>query len=203
MKMIRSVTAEAVLALLTFIPNFCLAQERHPVPPEEKIKEVELSLHELFKENYSLTGIAERRQFALKLFQQAELSGEDKPTKFVLLQEASRISAMALDIRTAFSAIDKLASEFEVDPCTVKSKLIESSVRAARAPSEFQECTRGYLSLIDSVVANDKFELLNGVLSAADGAARRTQDATLLSQARAKAAEVRLLRTEFESYNRA
>ena len=109
-------------------------------------------------------------------------SRNDAANKYVLLKVAKDVAAQAADVETAFSVVDVIAQEFEVDPIGSKADLLTVVAKQASLASEHAGVARRSLALIDQAVAGDNYDLALRLGKLALAEARRARGPQLVRQ---------------------
>lgn len=105
--------------------------ERLPVPSPEERQEAAARVKDIFREEYKAAEEAAAKVSLAKDLADQAVETKDAAAKFGLLYEARQLAIEAVDSRLALRLTERLTSQFEVSPWTLKadtmSKLTESA----------------------------------------------------------------------------
>ena len=103
----------------------------------------------------------------------------DKATKpeeqFVLLRLAAETACEAGDTSLMFQFVDRLGKQFELDPLTVKEKLLAKLAAEAKDTARIGSLMKGYSALIDQALADDRFDMAQELANAANSPVPETR----------------------------
>ena len=201
----KAVTSPAVAPVVTSpifpdtkaITSARAGEDKRPVPDADAQSAALKQVKDIFKEDYAKSKPEDRQALAKKLLAAAEQTKDDMTSRFVMCQEAADLAAKAGDARTALAALDLQAKNFSIDGLTLKAKALETASRmisTAESSKEFANCC---LEFADDAIMEDNFAAAGKAVSLADTAARNAKELALMTQAQAKANEIRVLQSEF------
>src|SRR6185295_14261130 len=111
--------------------------------------------------------------------------------------EASNAAIKASDAKLALSGVSELAKFFDVDEIALKADALSKIGATAATGSAHTTLVQNYLAIIDEAVASDSYEAAIRLVSAAEAAAKKAQDAQLTEQVKSRSKEVREAQTAF------
>jgi hypothetical protein len=140
-------------------------------------------------------------RLAQTLLQEAKDTADDAAGRYVLLQEAHKLAAEAGDVTVALQAAEELAGDFRIPAAELfqmKIKTLSTAANAMKAPPEaYQRVVDSALLLLEDTLAADDFKSSLALVAAADRAALKLRNVSLVSSIRKREAEVRALHKEF------
>jgi len=176
--------------------------KRAPVPDPAKQKEAEKAVRDLFKDQYALKGIAERRGFVRKLLEQASQNASDPVAQWVLYREARDVAVQCADVRAALESVELTARVFDVEPLAMKVQTLAASDKAARVPADFLELARAQDALVDDLVRVDQYDAAVRTASAAQANARKSNDPAFAAKMAVRSKDVGEAKTLFDGLKR-
>lgn len=179
--MLGSVSVQILLLLSSFVQ----ADSRLPVPSPADQKESEKLIREIFKDEYSKKGAADRQAFTRKLLTQARESKEEPVTRYVLLREARSMAADLGDSETALAAAAEIGKDYAVDGLTLRLATISTLAQGAKTPADLRAFSTLLLKLADEAVDADNLEVAEKSASAALQLASKSKDVSLVTRAQA------------------
>jgi hypothetical protein len=185
--------ANLTIALLA---HALAAGEKPAVPDKAALTEAEKTLRDVFKEDYAKRKPDELRGFGQRLLQLGIETNDNPALRYVALRDAMTFAAQGSDAATALKAVDQLAKVHDVDAPTLKYDALSKAGVAVNSPDVAKTLVSTYLTAIEEAVAADSYDAAVKLSSAAEGVARRTQDAALYSQVQKGTAEVRKMQSE-------
>ncbi|HLX62411.1 MAG TPA: hypothetical protein VKX17_14130, partial [Planctomycetota bacterium] len=168
-----------------------------PVPEAAKLKKAEQSIREINKDDFSKQTAEGRKALGQKLLQQAAEAKDDPAAQFVLLREASSAAAQGGDFDTALKAIDTLASTFDVDGLAMKADALAKAGAAITSPEAAKALAIAGLIAIDDAIAADNYPAAVKLLSAAESAARQSQNGSLVTRVQSRSKDAHALQIAF------
>ncbi|MCY3020615.1 MAG: formylglycine-generating enzyme family protein [Planctomycetota bacterium] len=172
------------------------AGDRAPVPERAAVAEAEKKIREIFKEDYAKASREDKAALANRLIQQAGDSKDDLAARYVLLREASTLAAQAGDPAIALNALTEMGKAYSVDAMALKLDALAKASSAAATPDAQKTLAEHYLVLMEEAAAADNYDAAMRAAVPAEAAARRGQDATLITRVQTRAKEVRDLQGE-------
>lgn len=132
-------------------------------PPERPAVESALALiRSGFAEEYEVLGSdAAARTFCRRLVLLAEETGDDLAAQFALYEEAARIAREHREFAVAFTALDGLASVFEVDGLQLQWELLRALDRDGLAVDQQANTVEAQFvcELLDEAIATERFAM--------------------------------------------
>lgn len=165
----------------------CLVAQQAPVPDQEKQKEAEALIREIFKAEYSRKG--EFGALARKLLAQAEETRDDPVTRFVLLREARDLAVQSVDLPTCMKAVELTAAAYAVDGLAMKHAALLSLGKAVKTTDEVKSLLARSMKLVDEAFEVDQYEVAKQSAEAAVALARRLKDLPSVTRAELKVRE--------------
>lgn len=169
------------------------------VPGRSELRKAEKSIRDLFKAEYRSKDLTEYRSFARRLLAEGEKPQEEPALQYTLLAEASEFAAKAQDLATSFSAIDRMAEHFEIDPFKEKLSALAVARKAGRRPDDLARTAIGGIRLAEQARMAGNFDAAAKSLKEAGTAARAARDAGISKQV---TQEVRLTVALKKEYDR-
>lgn len=188
--------AVLLLALLSQDP-------KAPVPPVGGQKKAEKSLRDTFKDDYASKDPAARRAFAIRLMSDAVDAGTDAVSRYVMLRDARDLAAEALDLSTAFMAIDKQVRFFEINPEESKAAAFAAARKKVAFPADAAALAESCLQTLPEAVKRGDFDGAARLAKEAEGLAKTAKAAALAARAADAIKELPELRKENEGYAKA
>ncbi len=198
----------AAALVLLLMPSAGLAAEdagkRMPVPDAAAQARAMTVVREVFSGEFEgVKGSAEGLALAKKMLDQATSTAGDPAERFVLLRLARDLAEQAADPETALEAVDQIARTFEVDPIAMKVECLIAVGRAARSASQHGVLAERAFAMLDSAVAEDRYEAAGQLGEIARESARKAHNYTLLKQVVARMTEIQTLREACAQYQNA
>ena len=172
------------------------AGDKAPIPNKSAVAAAEKEIRDIFKDDYAKASPADKAALANRLIQQAADSKDDLAARYVLLREASALAAQAGDAATTLKALTEMGKVYNVDAMAVKLDALAKASSAAATPDAQKSLAEQYLVLIDEAAAADNYDAAMRAAGPAEAAARRGQDAALVTRVQTRAKEVRDLQGE-------
>jgi hypothetical protein len=176
---------------------------RTPVPDQEKQKEAEKAIKDLFKAEYGRKQPADRQLLAQTLLRQARDSKGDPAAQWVLFREAQDMAVQGGDLDLAFEAANGTATVFEVSAAALKLALLATAAKAAKTPDELVKIADKHLELSGAALAADDFDLAEKALAGGTAAAKRSNSAPLAAKVSIRAKEISESKSRFEKIRKA
>ncbi|MDB5357174.1 MAG: hypothetical protein JWN24_3627 [Phycisphaerales bacterium] len=188
---IPTVTAEPVR------PVSCSATEQRHAPPDAAAQDKAVRIiHDLYKAQYALRASTDREALAKSLRKHATEVTDDDTGTFVMLREARDLAAGAGDFMTALGAIDDMNRQFAIEPNELKFTILKQSAHGLTSQEAQRSFVEASLSLGDSAVAAEDYDLALKATSLAEIAARNLHDALVLAGVKARGSEYARLQKE-------
>ncbi len=174
------------------------AARRLPVPDAAAQKEAEKTIREIYKADYAKKAPADVALLAQKLYLQGRQEQADAKARYALLGEARELASQSGDLQTCLAATDELARGFEVDGVSLKSAVLNKMAGNVRRPEAALPLAEAFCRLAEEASAADSYDAAAAAASKAEGLARATQDALLLSRAQDLRKEVGFFKDEYQ-----
>lgn len=168
-----------------------------PVPDPAAQKSAEKLVREVFKEQYSKTGAADRRALSRTLLEQAKASDNDSATRYVLLREAQALG----DLEVSFQAADVLARYFSVDALALKLAALSGS--EPKSLEESKAAALLALTLVDESMRAGDPDAADKTAQLAFQHARKAKDLPTVNRAQSKIKEVADARSRLDGVKKA
>jgi hypothetical protein len=170
---------------------------RLPVPSPAAQAKAEKLIKDVFQPEYARLAAAGLKSLSAKLYQQALETYDDMDARFVLLREASTLSAQAGDLETAFRMIERMRKEYAVDPLLVKTEALRAASREARTSLGKCAVAEAALPLADRAVDADRYEVALDLVALAESTSRRCASADLDLRIKSRDREIRATHKEY------
>ncbi len=192
-----------VLSAFFLLPTEIRAEEKAFIPDQDKQRDAERTIKDVFKSDYAKRLPGERQALAQKLLQQSIDTKFDPVSKYVLLKESITVAAQAGDIDLAMLSADELDKNYAVDSIAIKMDALAKATGVATTVAANKALIAQYASLRDSALALDNYDLASRLGAFAENSARKCQDPALVSQTQIRNKEVRESQEEFDKVKRA
>ncbi|MCH8046292.1 MAG: hypothetical protein IID44_21500 [Planctomycetes bacterium] len=173
------------------------AESKAPPPDAAAVRAAEILIADLFELDKQRTGSA-RHAAAKNLLKAAAEEEKNTPAHYALLCSGRDLAASVADVGTAFGAIDRLDAVYAVDVWAMKLQVLETASR--KVPKD------GLASFIvtttemtQQAMADDRYEVADGIARLATASARRTKDRDLIREAAALASHATRVQKEFQA----
>ncbi len=141
--------ATATRPAMAQTPDGEAPDERLSIPGDIDVDVARLHIRHLFKNEYRDSSPKAQRALARTLLVHADEEAAESATRFVLLQEARRISATAGDAMIALAAWRTLAETYRVDRLKLKEETLEAISRRPSGEDSALIATEAWFDLID------------------------------------------------------
>ncbi len=158
-------------------------EKKLPVPTGAEVKEAERIVRDLFRKDYAKRDQDGRRALASKLLAKSMEMSDDPVARFVLLAEARDVASAAVDLNTAFAAIDRMAEFYEIDATAMKADALKSARKSVRTPEGLSAVAGTYLRLAETAFENDEFDAALRAAREATSLGRRARDKGIVETA--------------------
>jgi hypothetical protein len=150
-----------------------------PVPQDAAQQQVAELIRQLYAEEYAgAKKISERCAFAEKLLAQATES-RDGVERFVLLRVAREMAIEAGDAEKVFLAIDRMASDYRVDPWQMKREAAASLTETIKFAAQHKALAEALLRLIDEMTGSDAYDSTAELVEMAEAPALKCREAAV------------------------
>ncbi|HLF94795.1 MAG TPA: protein kinase, partial [Planctomycetota bacterium] len=130
-----------------------------------------------FKESYAKTAPEEVRTLAGELLKAARRSDTDPATRYVFLEEARDQAARGAHAGLAFSAVEGIVTEFDVDARKEWDNVLDKLKTTTREPSAAGAFVAASVDRALVAIRGDDYDLAEDLLKAAQTATGRSDDA--------------------------
>ncbi len=149
--------------------------KKRSVPTADEQAKIAKQLDELYKPTHTAADAAKANEF-YDLADKAQSPAE----RYMLLAKGAELAAGAGDAALAFSGVDLLAAEYEIEPFEVKQKLLDKAVVAAATAEQTTQLVAAAELLLDQAVAADQYGAAMAIAATASKAlGKRPVDAQL------------------------
>jgi WD40 repeat protein len=144
---------------------------RKPVPTDAEREPAEKLLRERFAKDFAKQTASERAAVAEKLLKLAEDTKDSATDRYVLWNEAVKMSVLAVKANLAAKGIDELTREFDIDPAKMKVSAYTSIAKVVQSKAGAKEVGDLALAAAREAVLADDFALALQFSAAAKTAA--------------------------------
>ena len=189
-----------VLALALLGYSTASADDRLPSPSGESQKEAIALIRELFQDSLAKADSPSKKsELAVHLLEQALATKDDPTGRFVLLQEARRLSVAAADPDLTIRIIGELAKLYQVDQANEELLSIEELASAAKFSTQKKTLAQVAFRLAAKAVNNDELDVASKLADVAVAAAAESSERSLAEQATKLRDEVRGIASALEA----
>jgi hypothetical protein len=172
---------------------------KNPVPEASALAEAAKLAKDVYGDEYAAAKApAEKRQLARKLLVKAGEIENDLPGRYVLLRLSRDIATQALDIETAFLAVEQIDRFFAVSALELKREVLVKSAALARTPAEHKVLVEKCFVIFDQAVANDDFPVATQLGPLAIEESPKCNDQILARQVPKRIAEIEQIARNYE-----
>jgi hypothetical protein len=170
--------------------------EKPTIPEADELAAKEKEIDDVFK------GLDKEDQPRVYL-EKGEKTKDDPVGRYALLNRARTAAANQGDLKRAFSAVDLLAKDWDVNPRALKRDALATLSQVWKEPDDQIELTKHSLQLIDESIVADDYEVANSLSSLGEGFCRKatmtvTQQLRALQARSAKSDQVQTLKDFLE-----
>jgi len=184
-------------------PTVADNDKRLPVPDRTQQARAEQLIKDLYKAEYAKNQPEDVVALATKFLKQAPDTKDDVAARYVMLTEAARLAATGGAWKTAWKAVDDLASHFRVNPTDAKFALLDSIGRSTKTPDQNQTLVDAILPLVNKALADEDHDLAIRLLKLAEPAAKAAEYPSLFSLVQDRARQVDNSKKHFEQFKQA
>ena len=169
--------------LLTFC-NPLHSQEsiRQPVPDKTALTKSMEVIRETYQAHYqTLQTDEERTAYARKLIRDAMATRGNPADRYSLLRVAKEMASSVGNVTTAYSAINQLEKNFQIDSLAWKTSTLEKTARNSRE-IDYEMQTFLMLQLAEQAIREDRYELAKQITQAAQSPAESTKISDIIDQ---------------------
>lgn len=182
-----------IAVCLVFACAALAAEERKPIPPAAALDKAEkLIKQEVFPKEYADRTPGGRTALLNALRKMADETKDDPATRYVLLRETMNVAVAVGDVDAAFAALDVMGADYAFDAVAAKLDVAQKSANSVAGPAA-ASLAEGCLAV--SVASSDagNYDVAARAATAAEAAARKSGDRTLILRARRQGDDVRRL----------
>lgn len=177
--------------------------DKTAAPSKAAIDEAAALIRDLYKKEIAAAKTpTQRSDLARVLLKQANDSRSDPAGYFVLLDEAASLAAKGGDTITAFQALDRLTSAFDVPAIPRKLAALEA-LSASSPPPAHKQIAELALALVDQAMASDDYKMAKDLVSIGAASSRKSKDAASGKIAGIRAAEIEKLIKQYATIKEA
>ncbi len=176
--------------------------QRHAIPTADDLKKARALICEIFADQIAAAeSDADKLALAKTWIQSASETKDDDAARYVLLQLAAQAAVNAGEVETAISAIDSMASYFDVDAWSLKISALTaiSKAKGTDYKERNQQVADFAKALIETAVGASKFELADALLDVAMTSARSAKDVALVKELVVRKKEIDELAKAYEA----
>jgi hypothetical protein len=180
--------------VLSSKPIATTPQKKLPVPDQG----AQAKSHALAKEVYggdwaAAKSFGQKKELAQKLLKGADESENDPAGRYVLLQLARDIGTQVTDGGLAFTAIDKMAEDYQVDDVEMKLAVLTAFSKRTKLQGDHKALAEQAVGMVDATIAHDKIDLAVKLCELALPEARAAHDQDLLHEVNARTEQCKAL----------
>ena len=168
-----------------------------PIPSTAQQAAAQETIHGLYAREFIKDTPADRLALARTLLSQAQQSASDTAARYVALLDAVDVAGAAGDVTTAFSAIDALGREYQVNALELRHGALSQASRNAAMPAQYTAIMTGALETANQAAAVDAFDAVRQLADLAENAANQTHELKAVTGIQTQLAELRSLADEF------
>jgi len=170
-----------------------------PVPSPSELAQAERKLAETVTIPAAAPA-AEKRRMAYELFGLGMGVVDSPADQFVLLKKSMEAAAEAGETALAFRAADELAERFEFDPLPAKQQILTAIAPAANDSSRIKQFVEFAELVIDSALAQSRFDAAAEVAAAANSVCQRAQGKAFRKAVRDRMEEIPRLQSWWQQH---
>ena len=180
-------------------------RKKLPVPDAAAQHEAEMEIRKRFAQEFAAADTVKGKiELAAKLRAQARATKDDPTARFVLDLLAGKLAARAGKLSLGFTAIDRIAEKFDVNPWAMKADLAEAAFSVHRIGGDDADSiarmwmhTETLTELADKAAAGDDLTTAVRAAKLAVATAKMTKDPSLLRDTSALVRELEHLKPRF------
>jgi hypothetical protein len=173
------------------------------VPSDAAQKDAVKLVKEAFKDAYAKTKPEDKRALLLNLLDEAENPKNTPAAQYVVLSEVERLATELGDVGTALQSIAQLSSRFKIKKFDRMADRLREIGNAAKADETRVAVGKAYLGVVDLAASEDAFDEAEKMLTMTAAYAQRTRDNDLRESIGIRRKQVRDLRQEWASAQKA
>lgn len=195
----KPATSPAATAPVAPAPAKAAAAKRILLPaPGEAAQSVALeALREEYKDDYAKRRPADRQALGTALLDHGKRPKLEADQRFVALREAEELACKYGEVDTALAAAEALCAWFAIPLREETGRALSALTPNLNDPAAAQTATFSMLSLIDSCIAADDYELAMRLSKDCEAVARKLRDQALITRAKNLGERSKELHDEF------
>ncbi len=211
MQSLRASSIHFAPLLLPFL--FCMAafsqsmpattQALLPAPDALAQDRSRLMIYNIFKDDFAKTASADRDALAKRLMTEAAATKDDGVARYVLLNEALDLAAVAGDPVTAYKCATEVSKLYSIDTLELKKRALFQSNFATHTPVDSETLSRLALDLAEEAALADSFDSVGQLVSLAEGAADKTHKVSFVASIQTRLADARGLVRDYPKVQKA
>jgi hypothetical protein len=161
---------------------------KHSVPPDQELEPARQAVRQLYSEEELRNTNADAKcALAKQLVANAMENESDVPRMYALLERAAELSATSGKFDDdLWLPIEEFEKRFEIDGIVKRRDSLAQAMKLANTPEEFKLAANSWLTLADSLVAQDRYEEAAACAKQAEFAAPRSVDPILMRRVKLK-----------------
>lgn len=168
-----------------------LPHQKRAVPDDRLQREAEQRLDSVLAPSKGAADAAKKSALAKELLQRSEELRDDSPGLYVVLIQVRELAIDGENAELAFSAIERLAEAFEIDPLLMKLETIERLAQSLNDAAAQQTLGDAALALADEALADGRVEEAGRLASVMPALADKSRDTAWRKEIRARAGELK------------
>lgn len=194
--------ASAIIAFLLSMGSIAIAADPMPkadVPDDARQKSAAVKIGEVYKPDYAKAITSSQKvELANKMLKDARETDDDPVSRYVLLRIARDISVQQADLGTAFSVIQQMASDYDIDDLRLRLDAATAVVEQLKTAKGNLECLALLSPLVDEALSLDRYELARDYVKLALTCAKGGRDGASIKSLTRRAQEVNAMAIEFQ-----
>lgn len=180
-------------------PAVAANQGRKPVPLQTDLLRAKEEIRAKYRKDLQeATAPAARSLLARTMLQEGNAE-TDPPRQYMLYEEARELAITAGDPDLAVQAGEAIALVFDVDPWPMHLSAVNQLAKAARSPQTRESVVGVLVSLCDSALAEDRYDVADNLLDLATNLASQLRDPVRREQFSRRREDTKAIATAFEA----
>lgn len=176
------------------------ARQRPAMPDEAARKKAAQTMKDVFAEQFKSRKTQDRLALAGLLFTEAEKPNCDPISRYVLLEESSKLATEAKDVTVSWKALDRLIDEFDVDGLKLKQEALTKATPPPLTSAVHLVVANSNRQLAEQVAKEARFEEAVSLMLSAAKSADKAKNVKLEGECKER---LRELRGAKEAYTKA
>jgi len=177
-------------------------------PTDEQRGEALKAIRDIYKDDIKAADSPRAmRSLADSFYSEANDSGGDRLSQYVLFEMAAKTAAEGGDLDRAFRAVDRIGSIFKVNGLSMKADLLEDLGKAAShrggTPEQNSQVVQAARSLCEEALEKTELQVAEKLMRIALPAARRLKDRQLVAEIDESSRTVSRMRTQYRMVEKA